>query len=72
MSGGPDDKREILAATLRVERLVVTNDAVIALAGRDAHRAGNHHHRRHGVDRLRTQSGGPHGARRGLGLHFRR
>jgi N-acetylglucosamine kinase-like BadF-type ATPase len=33
MSGGPDDKREILAATLRVERLVVTNDAVIALAG---------------------------------------
>ena len=33
MSGGPDDKREILAATLRVERLVVTNDAVIALSG---------------------------------------
>jgi N-acetylglucosamine kinase len=33
MSGGPDDKREILAATLRVERLVVTNDAVISLAG---------------------------------------
>jgi N-acetylglucosamine kinase-like BadF-type ATPase len=33
MSGGPDDKREILAATLRVERLVVTDDAVIALAG---------------------------------------
>lgn len=33
MSGGPDDKREILATTLRVERLVVTNDAVIALAG---------------------------------------
>jgi N-acetylglucosamine kinase-like BadF-type ATPase len=33
MSGGPDDKREILAATLRVDRLVVTNDAVIALAG---------------------------------------
>src|ERR1035437_5370457 len=33
MSGGPEDKREILAATLRVERLVVTNDAVIALAG---------------------------------------
>jgi N-acetylglucosamine kinase-like BadF-type ATPase len=33
MSGGPDDKREILAATLRTERLVVTNDAVIALAG---------------------------------------
>jgi N-acetylglucosamine kinase len=33
MSGGPDDKREILAATLRVERLVVTSDAVIALAG---------------------------------------
>jgi N-acetylglucosamine kinase len=33
MSGGPDDKREILAAALRVEHLVVTNDAVIALAG---------------------------------------
>jgi N-acetylglucosamine kinase len=33
MSGGPDDKREILAAALRVERLVVTNDAVISLAG---------------------------------------
>jgi len=33
MSGGPDDKREILAAALRVERLVVTDDAVIALAG---------------------------------------
>jgi N-acetylglucosamine kinase len=33
MSGGPDDKREILAATLRADRLVVTNDAVIALAG---------------------------------------
>jgi N-acetylglucosamine kinase-like BadF-type ATPase len=33
MSGGPDDKREILAATLRAERLLVTNDAVISLAG---------------------------------------
>src|SRR4030095_13796981 len=33
MSGGPDDKREILAAILRVDRLLVTNDAVIALAG---------------------------------------
>jgi N-acetylglucosamine kinase-like BadF-type ATPase len=33
MSGGPDDKREILAAILRVARLVVTNDAVISLAG---------------------------------------
>jgi N-acetylglucosamine kinase len=36
MSGGPDDKREILAATLRAERLVVTDDAVIALAGATA------------------------------------
>ncbi|MCX6628903.1 MAG: ATPase [Candidatus Solibacter sp.] len=36
MSGGPDDKLEIVAATLRVERLVVTNDAVIALAGATA------------------------------------
>src|SRR6185312_2546460 len=33
MSGGPDDKRDILAAVLRVRRLVVTNDAIIALAG---------------------------------------
>src|ERR1039457_2800484 len=33
MSGGPEDKREILAATLRVDRLGVTNDMVIALAG---------------------------------------
>jgi N-acetylglucosamine kinase-like BadF-type ATPase len=33
MSGGAEDKREILAAMLRVERLVVTDDAVIALAG---------------------------------------
>jgi N-acetylglucosamine kinase-like BadF-type ATPase len=33
MSGGPDDKREILASILRTERLIVTNDAVIALAG---------------------------------------
>lgn len=33
MSGGPDDKREILAAILPVDHLVVTNDAVIALAG---------------------------------------
>jgi N-acetylglucosamine kinase len=33
MSGGPDDKREILAGILRTARLVVTNDAVIALAG---------------------------------------
>ena len=33
MSGGPDDKREILAAILRVDRLMVTTDAVIALSG---------------------------------------
>jgi N-acetylglucosamine kinase len=33
MSGGPDDKRELLAGILRAARLVVTNDAVIALAG---------------------------------------
>jgi N-acetylglucosamine kinase len=36
MSGGPDDKREILAAALRVETLLVTTDAVIALAGATA------------------------------------
>jgi N-acetylglucosamine kinase-like BadF-type ATPase len=36
MSGGPDDKRDILAAILRTRRLVVTNDAVIALAGATA------------------------------------
>jgi N-acetylglucosamine kinase-like BadF-type ATPase len=33
MSGGPDDKREILAGIVRAARWVVTNDAVIALAG---------------------------------------
>jgi N-acetylglucosamine kinase-like BadF-type ATPase len=36
MSGGPDDKREILARILRTRTLVVTNDAVIALAGATA------------------------------------
>jgi N-acetylglucosamine kinase-like BadF-type ATPase len=36
MSGGPDDKREILAGILRAGRLLVTNDAVIALAGATA------------------------------------
>jgi len=33
MSGGPDDKREILAAILPADRLVVTTDAAIALSG---------------------------------------
>lgn len=33
MSGGPDDKREIVASILHARHLVVTNDAVIALAG---------------------------------------
>jgi N-acetylglucosamine kinase-like BadF-type ATPase len=33
MSGGPDDKREILAGILNTGRLVVTTDAVTALAG---------------------------------------
>jgi N-acetylglucosamine kinase len=36
MSGGPDDKREILAGILRADKLTVTNDAVIALAGATA------------------------------------
>ena len=36
MSGGPDDKCEILAGILRTARLIVTNDAVIALAGATA------------------------------------
>jgi len=36
MSGGPEDKREILAAILRVHHVVVTNDAVIALTGATA------------------------------------
>ncbi|MCU1238979.1 MAG: ATPase, BadF/BadG/BcrA/BcrD type, partial [Candidatus Solibacter sp.] len=36
MSGGPDDKREILAGILRTGNLIVTNDAVIALAGATA------------------------------------
>lgn len=33
MSGGPNDKREILAGILRADRLIVTTDAEIALAG---------------------------------------
>ncbi len=33
MSGGPDDKEAILAAMLRARRLIVTTDAVTALAG---------------------------------------
>jgi N-acetylglucosamine kinase-like BadF-type ATPase len=36
MSGGPEDKEAILAALLRTRRLVVTTDAVIALAGATA------------------------------------
>jgi N-acetylglucosamine kinase-like BadF-type ATPase len=35
-SGGPEDKQAILAEILRAERFVVTNDAVIALAGATA------------------------------------
>jgi N-acetylglucosamine kinase len=33
MSGGPEDKQAILAPILRTRRLIVTTDAVIALAG---------------------------------------
>ncbi len=33
MSGGPDDKREIVAGIVKAERLMVTHDAAIALAG---------------------------------------
>ena len=33
MSGGPDDKQAILAATLRADHLTVTTDAAIALSG---------------------------------------
>src|SRR5690348_5734369 len=33
MSGGPEEKEEILARAIRARRIVVTNDAVIALAG---------------------------------------
>ncbi|HUA62115.1 MAG TPA: BadF/BadG/BcrA/BcrD ATPase family protein [Verrucomicrobiae bacterium] len=36
MSGGPDDKREILASILHAEKLLVTTDAVTALAGATA------------------------------------
>jgi N-acetylglucosamine kinase len=36
MSGGPDDKQAILAGILRTPRLIVTDDAVIALAGATA------------------------------------
>ena len=33
MSGGPDDKRQILEAILPADRLIVTHDAAIALSG---------------------------------------
>lgn len=36
MSGGPDDKRQILASILRTDLLLVTTDAVTALAGATA------------------------------------
>jgi len=36
MSGGPDDKHSILGPMLRAAHLVITNDAVIALAGATA------------------------------------
>jgi N-acetylglucosamine kinase-like BadF-type ATPase len=36
MSGGPEDKGAILAAVLRADRLIVTHDAAIALAGASA------------------------------------
>ncbi len=40
MSGGPEDKQEILSALLRAEHLLVTTDAVTALAGATAHGRG--------------------------------
>lgn len=33
MSGGPEDKREIIASLIRTKKLIVTTDAVTALAG---------------------------------------
>lgn len=33
MSGGPEDKREIVSRILRADKLIVTHDAAIALAG---------------------------------------
>lgn len=33
MSGGPDDKKDILATIIKTDRLIVTTDAMIALAG---------------------------------------
>ena len=33
MSGGPDDKQEILAAMFRADRLIVTHDGAVALSG---------------------------------------
>lgn len=39
-SGGPEDKRPLLEKLLRADRLVVTTDAVIALAGATAGRPG--------------------------------
>jgi len=40
LSGGPEDKRAILEEILRARRMVVTNDALIALAGATAGEAG--------------------------------
>lgn len=40
MSGGPEDKEEILRAILRTARLIVTTDAVTALAGATANGQG--------------------------------
>jgi N-acetylglucosamine kinase len=40
MSGGPDDKRAILAEILKTRALIVSNDAVIALAGAVAGKPG--------------------------------
>ena len=71
MSGGPEDKRAILQQILPAEVVVVTDDAVIALAGATAGEPG-----------IVTIAGtgsisfgrnrGTHRAHRRVGLHFRR
>ena len=72
MSGGPEDKQAILGALLPADRMMVTDDAVTALAGATAHGPGNRYHRRHRLHRLRPQCRRPHGARRRMGLRLRR
>ena len=56
MSGGPDDKREILAASSARGAPGRHQRCRDRARRRHRHGAGNHHHRRHRLDRLRAQS----------------